>query len=703
MLLSSGGTSATPGTTASTVTGDGNSLTLTSGALANVATTATGNVTVSGFSSIIFGTTGANEAVITNTNATGGGTLTIGSAINTSSAGGWLTKAGGGLVVVSASNLYTGQTTVNQGTLQIGTGTTGDLGSNTANIVLNGGTLSFGRTDAGLTFSNAISGVGGVTQNGAGGTTVLSVANSYTGTTTISNGGGTLQINAAAALPSGSQINLPKAGTNTGTLKLNTSGTNVYNNTFANFASSNGLANGGTPNIQNVQGNNTMSGNMTLTAGGGNGVNIQSDAGLLTISGNLSTTSGATGNRPFSFGGAGNGFFSGVMSQADLANTSGIVKLGAGTWSVTGTTSSFTGGVTVLDGVLNVASVADTGSNSSIGAGGPINLTGQGTSGTLQYTGSTAVTTDHALTVAATGGTLDASGTGSGTLKFTGTFTAISPTGTNLNYTNGSHVVTNITSVTPGTVGGDVMTVTATGLLAGTTITSISGNSYTLSNAFTGTTGAVGSTFGTDVARTLTLTGSNAGANEISSNMGNSAGGGALSVTKTGSGTWVLSGATNTYTGATLVSAGTLFVTGALTSNISVSDTATLGGGGGTTATITLGGGSFFDIALPVTSANSLDSSATSFAATGFGIDNLVFNGAAVDWSTVANGTYTLITGNLDSTDLGNFGLANAASIGIGRSAYFQSGSLQLVVIPEPNVAALIGAFGGILLVRRRR
>ena len=135
----------------------------------------------------------------------------------------------------------------------------------------------------------------------------------------------------------------------------------------------------------------------------------------------------------------------------DTSGTTGVylVKNGAGTWSITGTNSNFTGGVSVLQGVLNVASVADTGSNSSIGAGGAITLTGQGTSGTLQYTGSTAVTTDHALTVAATGGTLDASGTGSGTLKFTGTLTAIDPAAFNLTYTNGSNVATNTTLNTP--------------------------------------------------------------------------------------------------------------------------------------------------------------------------------------------------------------------------------------------------------------
>lgn len=90
-----------------------------------------------------------------------------------------------------------------------------------------------------------------------------------------------------------------------------------------------------------------------------------------------------------------------------------------------------------------------------------------------------------------------------------------------------------------------------------------------------------------------------------------------------------------------------------------------------------------------------------SFANTGagFGIDNLT----GINWGTILDGTYTLIDGTLDSANLDNLGLANAYGIGGGRSAYFQSGSLQLVVVPEPSTAALLGGLGALALLRRRR
>jgi hypothetical protein len=119
-------------------------------------------------------------------------------------------------------------------------------------------------------------------------------------------------------------------------------------------------------------------------------------------------------------------------------------------------------------------------------------------------------------------------------------------------------------------------------------------------------------------------------------------------------------------------------------------------------AAVSFEGGSYFDIALAI-GGNALDSTATSsFSSTGFGIDNLRYNGAAVDWNTIADDTYTLISGILDETNLDNFGFVNAFAIGGGRSAYFKEGSLQLVVIPEPG-SVLLAGLGVLTLLRRRR
>jgi hypothetical protein len=71
---------------------------------------------------------------------------------------------------------------------------------------------------------------------------------------------------------------------------------------------------------------------------------------------------------------------------------------------------------------------------------------------------------------------------------------------------------------------------------------------------------------------------------------------------------------------------------------------------------------------------------------------------------TVADGIYTLIDGTVDFANVSNVGIGNAYSIGGGKSAYFQSGSLDLVVIPEPSTITLFMiSCAGALLIRRWR
>lgn len=163
-------------------------------------------------------------------------------------------------------------------------------------------------------------------------------------------------------------------------------------------------------------------------------------------------------------------------------------------------------------------------------------------------------------------------------------------------------------------------------------------------------------------------------------------------VTFTGTGTTTLA-STNTYTGATVVSAGTLLVNGALgATDVSVESGATIGGSGSLAGNLDIAAGANFLFG----ALNTLDvTGSVTFGS--FGIANLT----GLD-NTVDAGTYTVISGTVDFTNVTDVGLVNAVDLGGGKSAYLQAGSLQVVVIPEPS-AALIGCLGIICLLRRRR
>ena len=165
---------------------------------------------------------------------------------------------------------------------------------------------------------------------------------------------------------------------------------------------------------------------------------------------------------------------------------------------------------------------------------------------------------------------------------------------------------------------------------------------------------------------------------------------------KDGAGTMVISGS-NTYDGSTIVSAGTLLVNGSLGNTAVIVNGGTIGGTGALAGSMTLSNGLFHVVNL----SDALAVAGTISLYAGFGVDDLT----GLDWGTVANGTYTLIDGALGSgvfDALANNSLATAYDIGSGRSAYYQQGSLQLVVIPESS-SALLSGVGLLALLRRRR
>ena len=651
-------------------------------------------------------------------------------------------KWSGGSTWISGSNALF--SVAGGGTVTAGTESVGSISfANTTGYTITGGTLT--RSSASIvagtalqvnTINSVLAGSTGLTKTGLGQIT-LGGLNTYTGATTISTG--TVSINTIAN--SGINSSLGQGGiVGAGAIVFAANTTLRY--TGASATTNRGITASGN-GIVDVAAGQTLTmgdvllsgGNITVGATGGGGGTLILGNVTLTASKNINTVTGSAECNNFSMA-ANNTTFDTSTGVGTGTTVRGVVS-GSGTVSKSGSSvggyltllgpNTYTGQTLIVRGNVNVTSLNSINggtpllASSSLGAPtdiakGTIKLgaSTQTPLASLTYTG-TGETTDRVIDLGGTtsGGTLDQSGTG--LLKFTSfngttnTFTA-SGNGVKTLTLQGSTAgtgeiaaaIVNSTSATNLTKNGTgTWTLSGANTYTGTTSVSAGtlriGGSGTLGNVSAGIGNYAGSI---TIASTRSLVYASSAAQTLGGVISGT--GGALSAE---AGTLSLTGA-NTYTGATTVSGGTLLVngSGSLAASAVTVNSGAFGGSGSIGSTLSLLNSSSFHV---VDLADPLQVSGTIDIYAGFGVNNLV----GIDWSTTAFNTYTLITGSLGAgvfNGLNNNSLATAQNVGSGRIAYFQEGSLQLVVanVPEPS-AALLGVLapllGTLTLLRRRR
>ncbi len=522
--------SSTTGSTALTKAGPA-MLTLTaSNSYSGGTTIAAGTLQVSGSGSLGTGPVADFSALVFNAS----GNPTFGGAI---SGAGSLTQAGTGIVTLTGSNTYSGNTTVSAGTLQVGSGGSGEfLGSPSVSLSNSSASLVFSQSDS-LTYSGVISGSGSLTQAGPGILT-LTGSNTYTGGTNVS--AGTLQVGDGG---SGEFLASPSVSLS------NSSASLVFNQsdslTYSGIISGNGSLTQAGTGILTLTGSSTFTGGATISAG------------TLQVSGTGALGTGSvTNNSALVFNLSGAPTFGGVVS-----GNGSLTQAGTGVLTLTGS-NVYTGATTISAGTLQVSGTGALGTGSVIDntellfnlSGAPTfgsNISGSGSlmqsgTGILTLTGNNTYT--GGTTVSA--GTLQIGNGGSG--EFLG-----SPSVT---ISNSASLVFNQSDslIYSGVIGGNgsltqsgpgVLTLTGSNTYTGST--TVSAGTLQIGNGGSGEfLGSPSVTLGSGASLVFSQSDSLTYSGIISGN-GN--------LTQAGPGLLTLIGS-NTYSGGTTISAGTLQV-----------------------------------------------------------------------------------------------------------------------------------------------
>jgi fibronectin-binding autotransporter adhesin len=541
----------------------------------------------------------------------------------------------------------TGGVLVPGGKLGLTLGTAANAGTLTAGGADNtaGEIILINNSGNAVTVNSTIAdnGTGPVSFTKAGsGSATLAGANTHSGTNNIV--GGTLNVSADSnlgATPGGTIPN--QIILNGGTLNATASFTLDSNRgMFLGSLGANGY-NGGTISVASGQ---------SLTYGGIiAGGSVNSAAGFLTTVGPGSLTK--TGNGTLILGGA--------------STYAGSTFINGGTISVTadnnlgGTPSSYTPDSVVLNGgILQAAGTFTLSANRGVRLG-PVGASGSG---------SILVDAGQILTF---NGQISDNWNGSGALTMSGDGTlvlggSVNDYSGNTTVSGGVLQINNSRAIPNGAGKGN--------LLLNNNTLNINGVNVAL-NGLTGT-GTVDNNTGT--AMTLSL-----GNNDQTASFGGTiqnTGGGALALSKAGSGTVTLTGAAN-HTGSTLVTAGTLALSGSAsistTTNIAVSSGATLNVSGLTGGTLTLNSGQMISGSGTVLGTINTGSGALAPGASAgtLSVANLTLgSGSSLNYelanvTTLGGGTndLTVVTGNLEVAGPVTLNLSylNAIPAGIGK------------------------------------